>query len=314
MEKNYFIEKYLLKLNNALVDVEKELAREIKGEPHPPIFIVGAQRSGTTLLNQLIINNFALSYPSNFIARYWKAPLLGTLLSQNLNIEKKQLSYVSNLGRTKELHGPHEFNYFWRRWFPRDKHENGAVLNFRDKIKLKNELNALSAFTEKSWLFKNLHCVPFNMSTIMKICPNALFVFIKRNILYNVQSTIESRINLFGDINEWFGPKPKSYIFAKSEDPIEEIVKQVFFINKEIEDDLKNYDKKNVFSLYYESLTSNPSEVLNELSSFLKKAGINRENEISYDINDIKSGNKKRLNGSTFKKIESIVKTLYNAE
>ncbi|MCB0031474.1 MAG: sulfotransferase, partial [Anaerolineales bacterium] len=49
-------------------------------EPLQLLFVVGAPRSGTTLLYQLLATRFAVSYFNNFTARFTAAPLLGQKL------------------------------------------------------------------------------------------------------------------------------------------------------------------------------------------------------------------------------------------
>jgi hypothetical protein len=48
------------------------------------IFVVGTQRSGTTLAMQLLANTLCLTYPDNIVARLWGAPHAGVAISQSL--------------------------------------------------------------------------------------------------------------------------------------------------------------------------------------------------------------------------------------
>ena len=86
---------------------------------YPMVFIIGAPRSGTTLLSQLLSSSGLFGYINNFIARFWTAPTLGALIYKTvLDHEcRGNSSLQSHLGVTENLHEPHEFGYFWRRWF-----------------------------------------------------------------------------------------------------------------------------------------------------------------------------------------------------
>jgi len=120
-KKDELEEKVLFEMNQTLYPKELELISNFTNPNLPIIFIVGAQRSGTTLLMQLMTSFFKLSYPNNFIARYWNVPFIGAVLynslSRNLN-KKNNIDLHSDLGYTSGLEGPHEFGYFWKKWFP----------------------------------------------------------------------------------------------------------------------------------------------------------------------------------------------------
>ena len=51
---------------------------------NPPIFIIGAPRSGSTLLYQVLINNFKLSYIPNISSIFYKYSYLITSSSKTL--------------------------------------------------------------------------------------------------------------------------------------------------------------------------------------------------------------------------------------
>ena len=83
--KKVDIQEHVLEImNKTLLPTEIELIEKFEKPKLPVIFIVGAQRSGTTLLMQLMTQYFELSYPNNFIARYWDSPYIGAILYKNI--------------------------------------------------------------------------------------------------------------------------------------------------------------------------------------------------------------------------------------
>src|SRR5690554_1355071 len=198
-KKDDFQERYLNKINDALIPVNKEMMGEIPSSNFfPPVFIVGVQRSGTTLLDQLIINHFSVAYPTNFLARFWKAPLAGALLSESLNFNNEVLNYNSDLGYTQGLNGPHEFGYFWNYWFPYDAYEKEFSQTCQNDQDFVNLINQLTAFYQKPMVFKNLHKPSFNIELLSRLFPSAIFLNVEREPIFVAQSTYESRIKLFG--------------------------------------------------------------------------------------------------------------------
>jgi len=70
-------EKYLHQFNELVAKHSWELPENTL----PPIFIVGAPRSGTTLLTQVLISSFELGYIDNISSKFWTNPLMGVIIS-----------------------------------------------------------------------------------------------------------------------------------------------------------------------------------------------------------------------------------------
>src|SRR6056297_2325285 len=104
-------ENFLEEFNKYLL--KKEI-NEYKDFPvkYPFLFVIGAPRSGTTLLTQLIANSFDVSYINNLAARFFLAPLYGIKFSKTVLGEAKQSDFQSNYARTGNLSDIHEFGYF----------------------------------------------------------------------------------------------------------------------------------------------------------------------------------------------------------
>ena len=211
-QKNDIQENVLKLMNKTLLPVEIELIESFNKPKLPIFFIVGAQRSGTTILMQLMTKYYKLSYPNNFIARYWDVPYIGATLYKNLskNIDQTQIDLKSDLGYTNGLDGPHEFGYFWKKWFPWESWEEKKDIEI-DYPKLQKQLAAWESLNETPLIFKNVINLNSNILKLKRLFPNAVFLFIKRDLVYNVQSTYQSRIKLYGNPEGWFGVKPSTY-------------------------------------------------------------------------------------------------------
>ena len=70
-------------LNENLQKVQQQLYNTIT-EDQTSIHIIGAPRSGTTLLSQLLLSYTQVGYINNLIAAFWNAPLYGIHLSKKL--------------------------------------------------------------------------------------------------------------------------------------------------------------------------------------------------------------------------------------
>ena len=138
---------------NGLEDIQDNSKTE-----YFPIFIIGAPRSGTTLIYQSLISALDVGYPSNLIARFWENPLFGYALQND--IYPDSYNFISSF---ESIHGysknsalePHEFGYFWSRWFD-DSKTHYTSPNTEVNPLLKKEINTLQNLSQKNWIFKNL--------------------------------------------------------------------------------------------------------------------------------------------------------------
>lgn len=105
-------EAFLARLNATIAAGMGE--PEAPDEPRLTGQIVGLPRSGTTVLYQLLARTRVLGYPSNVMAMFWQAPVVGARLQHRLANGAVTLSTTSIAGRTPEPLDPHEFGYFWR--------------------------------------------------------------------------------------------------------------------------------------------------------------------------------------------------------
>src|SRR5690606_19861811 len=127
-------EDLLAEVNRLLAPAENAAFAEPRLTPSKPIvFIVGAPRSGTTLMLQWLANSREFAYPSNLLSRFYGAPFIGARIQQLLtnpeldfrgellDLHDQRPSWKSEIGKTSGVLEPHEFSYFWRRFFPIDQ-------------------------------------------------------------------------------------------------------------------------------------------------------------------------------------------------
>ena len=310
--KNQLEEKVLFEINQTLYEKELDLIKNFDKPKLPVIFIVGAQRSGTTLLMQLITQLYRINYPTNFVARFWQAPYIGNILYQSLlwhttTEEKPKLE--SDLGYTSGIDGPHEFGYFWRRWFPWEIPTQKKYDEIDYSILLK-ELDAWQSINNLPIIFKNLIQVDYNIEFLYKIIPKAFFIFVKRDLAHNAYSTYNSRIKLFNDSTKWFGVKPPNYNTLIKLDVFEQIVTQIITINNDIEKQLRNIPAKNSITIHYEDLIDNfEKEILKIVNKFEIKH-YQKEKIMSFTLQS--RNNNSVESTEAFKKIREIIKKIEN--
>jgi len=151
------------------------------------IFIVGAPKSGTTLLTQKLISKFELDYVSNLTARFWKKPSQGIKITKKLfptERKRKFINFKSNFGITEGLLNVHEFGYFWNYWLnPKNSKSQRMSIFRRKKFKKKDFINFINkeifSYSKKNFIFKNLQC-GLNAKILNDVL-DCVFIRIKRD-------------------------------------------------------------------------------------------------------------------------------------
>ena len=243
------------------------------GENHffyPPVFIIGAPRSGTTLLYQLLVNRYKFVYFSNFTANFYKAPIFAAWLCKKSYHRTFGDKYTSHHGLIKGRRGPHEAGDFWYRWFPRGKHVYvGADVTSRSKLKkLRQEVVGMSKVTGLPAIFKNT----FNAMRIAPIAeafPEVCFIVCHRDPVDCAQSILNARIKRFGSKEIWWSLPPKEINTIERHPYWEQVVEQVFYTNKQILADRQQFGDKNFYDVHYKDLCKNTHGVLDDIERFL---------------------------------------------
>lgn len=243
------------------------------------IFLMGPHRSGSTLFMQWLASSGLVAYPTNLLSRFFGAPLVGAKIQQLLTDPQynfrneildfnSEINFSSDNGKTKGALAPNEFWYFWRRflpfgeldYMPADELRNNANLpGFRD------ELNALANIFEKPFAMKAM-IMNQNIPELAEQFDKSLFVWIRRDPIFNIQSALEARKRQYGDINTWYSFKIKEYPELASLDPLESVAGQIFAINQSVELGIGNLPENRKLVVQYEDFCQRPEHYYNEIS------------------------------------------------
>lgn len=318
--RNNKLESILNEVNDLLYNAEKQVLSNFNKNKYPVILIMGAPRSGTTLTLQWLAESGYFSYPTNIMSRFYKAPYIGakiqlmlTKFDHNNEISKSfndTISYESTLGKTTGALAPHEFWYFWRRFFKFDEIQKLTEDELKniEKGKFVSELAAIESVFNKPLAMKGMN-VNWHIPDIEDILDKVIFIHVKRKPLYQIQSLLRARKKYFGTINEWYSFKPPEYKTLKHKDPYEQIAGQIYYTNEAIEKGLKKIDKNKYMTLEYEKFCNNPKAYFDIIKSKINNQGIefnkNYNGPSSFD-----STNKIKLSTDKIKKIKEAYKNI----
>ncbi len=245
----------------------------------PIVYVVGAPRSGTTLLSQLLSRYLVVGYINNLIARFWLRPSVGIRLSAILlgSDARRAITLDSVHGVTSGLAGPHEFGYFWRHWLNLDASPthrlDSRTLAEVDQEGLRDALEQeILASFDAPVVFKNVIC-GLQAAFLSELHPRSLFVHVKRDLYATAASVLTCRLQRYGSYSAWWSLKPSTYAsIVTLPNPAAQAVAQVLDSVAEIDQELARPGVNSV-TLRYEGLCADPRGVLEQVATALKEMG-----------------------------------------
>jgi hypothetical protein len=239
---------------------------------HPPIFFLGAPRSGSTLAVQVITDALDVGYISNRHCQWFGAPALAEKLfhpTQN----RPPSDYRSHHGVTEGAHSPAECGEWWYRFFRRkppymrlDEVDPTKMQAFRRSV-----ASLINAF-DRPIVFKNLYA-SLRIQAIAHYLPESLFIVTHRDEVDNGHSLLEARFKKFKSYQPWLSVEPREMERLKELPVHEQVIEQIRHIHKTIDIDLikASFANSKRFELLYEDLCDDPDSVIDSLQAFLSQ-------------------------------------------
>lgn len=268
-EDEHFLEKF----NEILSSYQEKDYKDLP-ETYPTLHIIGAPRSGTTLLSQLISSHLEIGYINNLIATFWRAPTYGIRLSKKLMPQGCPSSYQSDFGRTATIFEPHEFGYFWFS-FLRYQEMLQQDEEFENRIpwdRLRLVLNNMTHAFGRPIVFKTF-LLGWHIARMQKELPKTCFIRIRRDPTQNAISLLDLRQKVLGSKEKWASMKPREYHWLKEEPYWKQVAGQVYYSEKSMTDQINQVNGRNVYEIFYEELCQNPKKVLDGTIEMLARNG-----------------------------------------
>lgn len=246
--------------------------------PYTPVFILGAPRSGSTLLYQILLKAFRFAYFSNLHSTFWGGVSVVEHLAHASERDRHE-TYTSAYGDTSGLFAPSECPHFWYRFFRQDPpHVSLDEVAPKDMQGLRRVLASLMSKAGRPLLIKNLYCC-LRLGPIIHYIPEAVFIIIERDIIDNAHSILEARKKRFGNYDSWFSVKPPGYKKLSAFPPHQQVVEQIRAIHRGINDELKNFPDNRIIRIDYESLCTNPEETIDQIKKFFSQSGVDADTQ-----------------------------------
>ncbi|WP_428261289.1 sulfotransferase family protein [Haliangium sp.] len=243
-------------LEGVLEDPEARVTR-------PVVLVIGHQRSGTTLVSQLITSALRVGYPSNFVARFWRAPRVGIALQRAmLGAEAWSSSFTSELGTTSGLLEPHEFSYFWDRWFP----DPANPARCADGAGFACAVANIEAGFGAPTAFKNVFNA-LRVEALAALLPTAVFVRVRRDLVDVAGSTLYARRHRYGTDRAWLGLRPAGCEAVADAPPVQQVAVQIAASEQRMAEGLRSLPAERRIDVAYRDVCTHPAGIIERLTT-----------------------------------------------
>ena len=252
---NPLIKKFALAFQSRLNNFDRSAESTpiyFENENFFPIFIIGAPRTGSTLLYQMLLKHTKLAYISNFMSLIPSRMIIIArhfLRYHNIKeIRKDQFGYIPG------LFSPSEAGAIQRKWF--EEKSSPTII--------RRTIIALSQLFFSAFINKNLNN-SLRLENIFSVLPESRFIFVKRDPLWTAHSILHTRKLLYDSMDEWWSVKPPGSENLSFESPEYQVFWQIKTLETIIEDFLSKFKPRHLV-IQYENLCSNPEKCINEIS------------------------------------------------
>ena len=292
-----------------LYPFEKRLLRKKADSNLPVILIMGAARSGTTLLYQLLCDYLPVSYFHNLSTLFPRSSITASKLFNRL-LKKSKSDYINYFGNISGFGAPNEGLHIWNRWLGSNRNQIETNLSGKKTEEMRNFLHTWNNTFKRPLINKsnrNSLAINFFEQALPGKC---YFLVIERDPVYVVQSLIQSREIIQGDkrIGWGVGATNGSMESGSMNDPlsyIDDICNQVFRVSESLNESLKAIAPERYFKISYEELCENPVSVIQRVHDRIFERKI--EDDKFTGLQAFEVTNKQKLSDEEFLRIKERV-------
>jgi hypothetical protein len=264
-------EAFLGDLNAALAAFEDERYAALE-ETLPTLHVIGAPRSGTTLLHQVVSSGLDVGSVTNLVAAFWRAPVTGLRLARSLGAHRVDSAFDSTFGRTRGIVEPHEFGYFWNHHlrYPDLAERAPEHADTIDWERLALIIRNMAAAAGAPFVFKPM-LLTWHLERMVEVMPRTCYVWIRRDRRATATSLLGMRRSVFGADDVWASLQPREAL--DDEPPWRQVAAQVVLLERTIAAAVRRLGPDRVLESTYEELCGDPVGVLEKVRTLMGRHG-----------------------------------------
>ena len=233
------------------------------------LFVLGAPRTGSTILYQALCSRFELPYIANLTNEYFsQTPIIGLSIQKSLPVD---ILFTSRYGKTEGAFQPSEGSAVMAHWFggghPSALVSNTILKGMTDHF-LKTLLAAECLFGRPLIIKNAWNC--FRIPFLAEALPDAQFIWIRRNIADAAKSDLAARYAIKGSPELWNSATPANVEELRRLPPAQQVVENQRAFNATIGEDLMSHAKGRWTQVWYDEFCQHSTKVLNDLAAALE--------------------------------------------
>jgi hypothetical protein len=249
-------------LDRALALGERRTLEAAEEAELPPLLlIVGAPRSGTTLVYQVLAHVLDVTFFTNLSALFPRSPLTATRRLLGAQPSSKP-AFQNFYGQTVGLAAPNDGFEMWNRWLGPDRYEAPKRLSPEGVRDMRRFLGAWTRTFGRPFLNKN------NRNTaciegLAAALPEARFIVVRRDPVYVAQSLVLAREVVQGSRARRWGLASRESTVA--DDPLaclDDVCDQVEDIERRLARQLATVPGDRYLEISFEDFCAKPAQVL----------------------------------------------------
>jgi hypothetical protein len=237
----------------------------------PPVFIVGAPRTGSTIIYQALTNAYQLGFIDNTACTWHRNLRFGLWLSQKKYGDQPHNNFKAEHGSTRNYggHAPSECGQFWYRWLPKDRHfVDYDEVTPETVAAIRAEVLGASGYLRRPLLFKNLNAGQ-RLRLIHRAFPDAKIIFVRRDPRFVTRSILKARKKVGTKKWQWWSIMPPNFSELLTLPEGQMCAAQVYYLERQIEEDLALFPKQNVRNIHYRSFDA---DLIHDLGDWIGAA------------------------------------------
>ncbi|PLX23440.1 MAG: hypothetical protein C0597_00995 [Marinilabiliales bacterium] len=263
-----FLQLLLAPIDYIFYIIERLSIKKNENQEIPIIFIVGIQRTGSTLISQFVEKVFHFFPIGNFNSIFKRSSYyLHKWISRFYT--KSNKSYRNFYGISKGFFSIGDCYELWDRWFG----ENHYILP--EKIDDKRKQNLICNFSNLFIAYKKPILTKNNRNSLLiplfnDTFQNAFFVVVKRDPLAVIRSTLKASKDFFGTDDLLWGLYPNHDFETNNyENSIEAATVQFLMLDKILTEQVKKLASDSYLVVDYDEFCENPEKFRNQLENKL---------------------------------------------
>ena len=262
------------RINSTLSSLDRRLVRLYRGSGCRPLFILGAPRSGTTLIYQLVCHAYRFAYLTRYMSDLYGLHGVLYALSRPF-LGQAPAVFSSSYGRVPGLFLPAESGNLWSRWLPwhagAGHRVEAEAASGRTCANLHEHLAALQAMSGRPFAFKSVY-LSLGAGFLARCLPEARFIRVVRDEFETAVSIYRGRCER-KDPGAWWSVIPPNVEELIHEPLCRQVAEQVEEVNTTLQEDLRRHAPGRFLNVSYEQLCDSPRRVIEGLDEWLKAAG-----------------------------------------